>query len=230
MSKEKDQDQSLETPLEKMNLKHVQISKEEIEKELTELQEAINKGFVSPKNKMVQDLLRVMGHFKHNGKVIDIYDSFRQTGIDENMDPKLAIARADSQGGPCYLYKYNNGSGLFSIAKKRSYGVTPNKADGDTKTPTDMFRWSSEDLDSENRYRKCAVPLIPPRISLAVSCRIVPQHYYIIFEPREWVKYRAKPRAPQDPILCRKLTNNLFGVLAHWDMTPLEMKIIEGNL
>lgn len=222
---------ALEKPIEQMSLKHIQVTKEEVEKELAELQKAIEQNFVSKNNKMVQDLLKVYGHLKHNGKIIDIFESFRTTGINDNLDPKLAIVRADAQGKSCYIYKYNSGSCLFSIENKRKSWGSPSfsKTLGDIRLPPETFQWTSDDLDPESRYRKCAVPMIPPRISLAVSTRIVPQYYYILFEPEAWVTYKAKPRPPRDPILGKMLTKNLFGVLATWDLTDLELKIIEGQ-
>jgi len=221
----------LETATEKMALKHVQVTKQDVEKELAELQEAIEKGFVSKKNKMVQDLLKVYGHLKHNGRIIDIYESFQKAGVDDNLDPKLAIVRADAHGRSCYIYKYNNGSCLFSIERKRdSWSVSVSKTVGDIRLPASTFDWTKDDLDSDLRHRKCGVPLIPPRVNLAISCRIMPQHYYILFEPEGWVTYKAKPHAPRDPILGKMLTPNLFGVLATWELTDLEAKIIEGRL
>ena len=219
---------SLETATEKMNLKHIEVTKEEVEKELAELQEAIDKNFISKNNKMVQDLLKVYGHLKYNGKIIDVFESFKVAGIDDNLDPKLAIVRADAQGQSCYIYKYNSGSCLFSLEKKNAWSVSVSKTMGDIRLPPETFGWSKDDLNPEDRHRKCAVPLIPPRINLAVSTRIIPQYYYILFEPEGWVTYKAHPRPPRDPILGKMLTKNLFGVLATWDLTDLEAKIIEG--
>ncbi|MEM3580897.1 MAG: hypothetical protein QXQ64_06505 [Candidatus Bathyarchaeia archaeon] len=39
-----------------------------------------------------------------------------------------------------------------------------------------------------------------------------------------------EPVPPRDPILVKQLTPNLFGVLATWDLTPLEKAIIRGRI
>jgi len=39
-----------------------------------------------------------------------------------------------------------------------------------------------------------------------------------------------KPLPPKDPILLKRLTPNLFGVLATWDLTNLERAIIRGRI
>lgn len=39
-----------------------------------------------------------------------------------------------------------------------------------------------------------------------------------------------KPVPPRDPILVKRLTPNLFGVLATWDLTKLERAVIRGRI
>lgn len=212
--------------MEEKTIAFVKANKEEIETELKELNEALEKGFITKKNKMVQDLLKVYGHLKHGGKILDIHEVFKKVELDDNDDPKLAIVRADAK--QCYLYKKNNG-GAFFTKENRSWRETwsPRKGYGDIALPTGTFSWLDE-LTSETRLRQTLVPMIPPRVHLAVSCRIMPQHYHILFETESWCK--ATPIPPKDPILGRMLTKNLFGVLATWELTDLEAKIVEGRL
>ena len=208
-----------------MDVEQIQVTKEEVEQELKDLEQAIEKGYISKKNRMVQDLLQVYGHLKHSGEIIDVPKAFSKAGLDSNTDPKLAIIRADAR--ICYLYKFNHGGALFH-KEMRSWRQqhSVRKADGDIRLPNGTFTW--EKLEREERFRQTPVPLIPPRVSLAVSCRIIPQHYYIIFEPESWNKYEPLP--PRDPILGKMLTDNLFGVLATWELTELEAKIVEGRI
>jgi hypothetical protein len=35
------------------------------------------------------------GHAKRGHPILDVWQAFRDTGLDENTDPKIAIARAD---------------------------------------------------------------------------------------------------------------------------------------
>lgn len=208
-----------------MEIPNIRVEKEEIESELNDLKQAMDKGFLSKSNRLVQDLLKVYGHLKFGGKVIDIHEAFRKASVDHNTDPKLAIIRADAR--VCYLKKFSNGGALFSMQKldwNRSY---PLKSLGDIHIPSGTFTWDLQQND-EQRYRKTLVPMIPPRVILTVSIRLTPQHYHIIFEPESWSK--SAPRPPKDPIIGKMLTSNLFGVLAHWELTDLEAKIVEGRL
>lgn len=207
-----------------MRIEELQVVKAEVEQELADLEKALEKGYISKKNKIVQDLLQVYAHLKYNGKIVDVNLAFSKVGLDGNQDPKLAIVRADARF--CYLYKYNHGGAIFSKEPYTNWRTYPKKGIGDIKLQVGAFAFA--DLDDETRYRKTVVPFIPPRVNLAVSTRILPQHYHIIFEPASWSK--SEPRPPRDPILGKMLTANLFGVLATWELTELEAKIVEGRL
>ena len=39
-----------------------------------------------------------------------------------------------------------------------------------------------------------------------------------------------QPRAPVDPILLSQVNATLFAVVAQWDLTPLEQRVLEGRL
>jgi len=208
-----------------MEIKEIEATKEEVLKELNDLRTAMEKGYISDKNPIVKDLMQVFGHLELGGKIIDLPEAFRKAGLDDNDDPKLAIVRADSRF--CFLYKYTNGGALFSRNRKETYSVSVSlKKEGDIKLPASTFQF--EALDPESRFRQTLTPMIPPRVNIAISARIIPQHYHILFEPEKWAKYNPIP--PRDPILGKMLTANLFGVLATWDLTELEARIIKSRI
>jgi hypothetical protein len=47
--------------------------------------------------------------------------------------------------------------------------------------------------------------------------------YYVLFEVDDW-KVVTK-----DPILLKRMTKNLFAIVACWDLTPLEQAIVRGR-
>ena len=55
-------------------------------------------------------------------------------------------------------------------------------------------------------------PMIPPHLRPAEAQL---KHYWILWEA-DWKE------APRDPLLLRKLTNDLYVILAAWDLTDLE--------
>lgn len=208
-----------------MKVEEIAVTKQEVESELHDLKMAMNLGYISNKNRLVKDLLAVYGHLKHGGKIVDVNDAFHKAGLDENDDPKLAIVRADSN--LCYLYKRRNGAAIFSIENKGSWQVHKLKKLGDVELKPGTFQW--KDYSPGENRRKTLVPFIPPRVAITVSTRIMPKHYHIIFEPEVWSRSTPR-RAPRDPILGKMLTENMFGILATWDLTDLETKIVEGRL
>lgn len=204
-----------------MQVEEIQVSKEAVEKELEALKIGIREHYISKRNKLVRDLLSVYGHLKYGGAIIDLFETFSKIGLKEDGNPKLAIVPSNAKW--CYLYKKRNGGAIFSIENKGRWETTVKKSLGDVELPPETFQWK----DLEKRRFKCASPIIPPRINVQISARIVPYHYHILFEVEEWSK---NPVPPRDPILGKLLTLNLFGVLATWDLTELERKIIRGRL
>jgi len=204
------------------DLVKIKVAKEDVARELAELQEAIKKGFITKQNAIVRDLLKVYGHIQHGGEIIDIAPTFKKAGLDEDGHPRLAIVRSDAKF--CYCAKKNNGSAIYSRDELSEWRPHPRKTSGDLLLPPATFQW----LNNTDRYIKTAVPIIPARVYLAVSTRLLPEHYHILFEVESWKKHEPQP--PRDPILGKLLTQNLFGVLAHWELTDLEAKILEGRL
>lgn len=52
-----------------------------------------------------------------------------------------------------------------------------------------------------------------------------PGPFFVLWEVQRW---ESVP--PVDPLLLRRLTNNLFSVLAEWNLSPVEQAIIRGTL
>lgn len=205
-----------------MEVEEIEVEIKQLNKELDDLKQAVKDGIVSKKNPLTRDLLTVLSHLEHGGKIVDIYKTFRSLNLREDGLPKIAITPADSRF--CYLYQKQNGGAIFSREQKgwNKYAV---KGIGDVDLPPDTFDWI-EKPQSNVCYRTLS-PLIPPRINIQMSAKILPTYYHIIFEVESWEK--RQPKAPVDPILGKMLTRNLFGVIATWDLTPLEKKILEGQ-
>jgi len=207
-----------------MKIDYLKVETDQLEKELADLKKAVTEGFISKRDAITKDLLAVYGHLQHGGVLIDIFDAFHKTGLrPDDGNPKLAIIPCDAL--VCYLYKRKDGSAIFSKQNK-GWNISQIKGNGDIKLPPETFEWTENKIV---RF-KCACPMIPPRIAVQVSARIVPSHYHLLFEPDNWVESKEPPRPPRDPILGRMLTPNIFGVLATWDLTELERSILKGRL
>jgi hypothetical protein len=64
------------------------------------------------------------------------------------------------------------------------------------------------------------VPIVPPNL----NPRGALGNYHILWDA-VWV---AAP--PKDPMLLRHLAGSLYAIVAHWDLTALEMAVMRGRL
>jgi len=203
----------------KIEVESLEVPKEQVTTELENLRTGIKEGYISRRQKLTRELLAVYAHLQHGGKLVDIPLTFSKTGLRKELDlPKLGIVPVGSK--ICYLYKKRNGSAIFSAENKSQWDVSAKG--NDVELPPDTFRWQNLDND---RWKTLA-PIIPPRINVEIACRLIPHEYHILYEVEQW----NKSSPPRDPILGKMLTKNLFGVLATWDLTELERKIIAGRV
>lgn len=66
------------------------------------------------------------------------------------------------------------------------------------------------------------VPMVPPDVLPERGCDL--SKHFILWEVDSW---KAAP--PKDPMLLKPIGGDLYAVIAHWDLTPLEMAIIAGT-
>jgi len=212
-----------------MEVEELALPQKQAEEEFKALRQALRQHAQLRKEEIRRDLMAVYGHLKYGKKIIDIYESFRKAGLNKEGDPKLAICRADAK--QCHCLKIEDGSAIFSMERPDRWQREPRKTHGDVKLPAGTFQWQPEDLtrpiSSYNIKRQtiqCLVPIIPAKI-LVNQVKVLLKNYHILWEVEEW-----KPTPPKDPILLKRLTNNLFGVLATWELTPLERAVIRGRI
>jgi hypothetical protein len=67
---------------------------------------------------------------------------------------------------------------------------------------------------------KALIPAIPAHLRPADDLA----NYHILWEAK-W-----EPTAPVDPLLLKRLTDNIYVILAQWDLTPIEQAILEDRL
>jgi len=207
-----------------MKVELLEVPQEEIAKELKALKQALKQNVKLKKEQIYRDMLRVYGHLQHGGKIIDIYDAFKRAGVNADGDPRLAICRAD--GKTCYCLKKPDGAAIFSIQRFNSKWDHPRKTHGDVYLPEGTFKWQLESeykWDIKRPFIQTVVPIIKASVLTLVKHKL--SNYHLIWEVRKW-----EPVPPKDPILVKRLTPNLFGVIATWDLTPLERAIIKGRI
>lgn len=136
--------------------------------------------------------------------VIDLVQVMKEGGTFENGLPRLAVIRADAKD--CYAERYNSGSCLFSSEKWWRQGSSHYTA------PADTF----ERRTGDTIRGKATIPSIPPKFRPRPTTL---KQYWILWEA-DWKV------VPKDPALLKKLSGNLFAVVATWDLTPIEQAVL----
>lgn len=212
-----------------MEIDLLTIPKKKVEQEFEALTQLIKKSKKTKLDEIYLDYQKVYGHLSHGKKIIDVYEAFKKAGLNDEGHPKLAIVRADSKQVLCE--EYSNGSVTYyhdrggkdvTSWKFRSYLYGDRY---DVKLPEATFTWPKNEAGySQYGRTSTIVPVIPAKI-LVNEIKVLLRNFHIIWEVEEW-----KPIPPRDPILVKRLTPNLFGVLATWDLTELERAVIRGRI
>jgi len=157
---------------------------------------------------------------KEGRELIDVYKIMKQVGLNENNEPRLAIARADIR--EVIFEKQDEGAGAFGIGLK--YGSLEYKDRVSLPQNTFKIHWDREEESRwaiEKKHLKTKVPIVP--IELLPDGDL--SNYYILWETDEWEELPET----KDPILLKRISENLFAILGSWDLTDLEQSIIAGG-
>jgi len=169
----------------------------------------------NPNDKFLQDMKKVYNQLRQGRKIIDIETVMEKAGINKNFEPRLAVAHISWETVACY---YNNGGSVTFkniITRKYDYRVDEIKINH-------IFPKLPEDQYNKYDNEKClqaSVPKIPASLKPKGS-----EGYYILWEVEKWSQI-----PPRDPYLLRRITDNMFVVLAAWDLTDLERAVMKGR-
>lgn len=146
-------------------------------------------------------------------RLIHLPNVIRDGGFTKQWLPKLAITRADAT--QCVFY----------AGRQPRFEARPwtNGSPSPITINTPML--PGEVLDSDWRTRNshpnqatAIVPTVPPNLRPDDLSQ-----YHILWEA-EWTF-----KAPEDPILLSRVNDTMYAVVAQWDLTPLEMRILESR-
>lgn len=140
--------------------------------------------------------------------VVNVRESIKRGGLNAQMLPLLAIARADAvkvwyrndswTQGPCFTTTDRD----WRRASPRTY------------------RFAVGDLPETHKSHSAFLPYIPKPLRPAGDL----SRYHVLWEAT-W-----EPEPPTDPLLLRRLHGDLFAVVAHWNLTELERAVMAGRI
>ena len=184
-----------------MKIETITLAKDQAKKEWAIYKETLR----THKDEYLKDTLKALSFLKRGIGVLDVKKLFDKVPLNKAGLPATAIAPAYRER--ITLNYYHNGQAEIS---QFSFKLSPFK-----EVDTQGYRVYSK------RYQTY-VPTIPPH--LLPKGNLYRGKYYILWEVEDWEE------VPRDPILLKRLTKNLFAVLAQWDLTPLEQAIIRGRI
>ena len=204
-------------------------------KKAQEQYEAYKQELRYAKSQFNRDMLGLYAHMKHGGKVIDLWEAMKLASLNEQGDPKLAVCRADSP--KCqFIRKFRNAwinnnwsiaesdGGVFRSMHRQSNGHHTYFED-DVKIPKGFFPdWKDAQTNKfVERTVETITPIIPAKILNPLRSHKL-QNYHILWEVEDW------KLVPKDPMLLKRITPNMFLVLATWNLSKLEQAVIRGRL
>lgn len=160
-----------------------------------------------------QILKRSYRYLADGKKMFNLYEVMRHAGIDHEFKPRLAIARADWRR--VFFRGWESGSGTFTPDGQAWRKVLNQDLPCIKGTfPSEVKAW--------DQWKRLAS--VVPEIPLVLRPPKALSNYHILFEPQ----WESLPKT--DPILCKRLSPNMFVILAAWDLTDLELAVMEGTL
>ncbi len=213
-----------------MDIQKIQMPKEKAKLEWKLYNDLIKKRH----DKYLDDMKKCMYQLSKGRELIDIYKIMEKAGVSKEYQPKLAISRADWK--EVFFHKKDSGRGFFSGVKKSWYA----KSEGDIDLPPETFiQWirgtddvnlkdgtvgklvKNQEWSIPHSQIKTKVPIIPAQLMPDGKL----EDYYILWEVDKWEELPKQ----DDPILLKRITENLFVILGCWDLTDLEQSIISGR-
>lgn len=154
-------------------------------------------------------LKRAYYELKQGHTIIDIYKAFEITGTFPDGYPRLAIAKADLDKVMFKGSGWNRRAGGFYKSRDAVHAQI--------LIPSLTQKW----ID----WRETLVPSIPPEFYPENNLN----RYYILWEVEQG-GWKQIPAPPGDPLLLKRISKNLFAVMAAWELTDLEKAALKSAL
>lgn len=153
---------------------------------------------------------------KHGARVISLAAAFRQTGLNELGQPKLAIAQADWSK---VFYRRTGWSN--SAADASLYGAEFDHLNSWSRTSQRnrrVVRLSPGAFVTRPvEHLSTLVPYVPADVRPKFHLR----NYHILFEVEKWTV-----EMPVDPFLLKHIMGDTYAVIAEWELTELEASLL----
>lgn len=136
--------------------------------------------------------------------------------VDEKQRLRVAIARADQQQVRATFGQLRRTVVQYD-AHFNSWGPSSGTLTLAFDTPRVWEQW---------REGYALVPMVPPEVKRHHDL----SKHFVLWEVEEWSDRRLSARPDRDPLLLRRISADLFAVVAEWELTPVEQAIMASRL
>lgn len=178
----------------------------------------------------IEQLKDIYYQLSKGRQVIDVWESMKLGGKNEFDQPILAIARAHRK--EVIFQKREGGAGAFWSDEGWRWGASQYPMVAVPENTFNPWRVDNVEMTRFNGTKYFQKKII--ETSMVAPVPIIPaeyrpeaklERYFILWEVEKWEK-----EPPRDPFLLRRLSSNLFVVLAAWDLTELERAVMRGAI
>jgi hypothetical protein len=153
--------------------------------------------------------------------IIDAFKAFRLAGLNDDGEPRLALMPAHLTSA--HFHKKEHG-GAYITTTEAQWSRVKHVMDFGPKFFCD--KWATRKaswggMEIVRQHISCKVPIVPAHLLPKTAL----EKFHILWEVEKW-----NPEPPKDPLLLRRLSVNVFAVVARWDLTELERSIINGRI
>ncbi len=170
----------------------------------------------SIQNRKEDEALKSMYRQLAQGKrILMMSQVLRAAGVDENGCPRIGIAPASAQT------LYFDGRGSYSTGSE--WVFSGHRESRDRKKQLTYYLPNGlipEGKTTWNHGAQAAVPHIPMHLRPVNIA-----NHWILWEPN-WQRQLPDP----DPMLLKRVGDDIFAIMAVWDMSPFERAVLEGRL
>lgn len=165
-------------------------------------------AWMAERNRIDGELMRGYKALAEGKTLINLTEAIKTGGVNEIGLPNLAIARADE--AQIEMWCDTNGSVNFSPQRW-----------GSVRSEDRVFEFPAGTLTGA-KYADgwhALLPFIPPQYRPPLKMN----NYHLLWE----ATWQRQPRSQRrDPMLLRRISGDLFAVVAAWDLTPLEKLVL----
>lgn len=200
-----------------MDLDLIEMPVAEARKRFIEYRDAVR----ARHNEEDAEIMRGYRAMANGSQLLVVSNALKQGGLDEHGRPRLAIMRADR---PWCWFKRDSRSGNVEFSADERVGWTRRRPNVSRYPDYLQFRSvfpipaTASHSDGIWSFRhRALVPSIPPSLRPSGSLA----NYHLLWEP-SWEEIPPPP----DPVLLKRISHDLYAVLAVWDLTEIELAVL----